>query len=133
MTTTVVIDSFERFWGPPRVRLAHVAFSLYTARALVCVLQPPYEVCREYLTYSMRGIRQLKSAIKTYEVQMSEGEGDGGSDDDEDQFNWLHPDYVALHTSLEHERQHQRNITPYLRYEGGAFAPVDPDSVICLF
>ena len=92
---------------------------------------PPHEVCREYLTYSMRGLRQLKSAIKTYEAQMSEGGGDGGSDDDEDQFNWLHPDYLALHTSLEHERQHQRNITPGLRYDGDDFD--DMDSVICLF
>ena len=130
MTKTVVIDSFStKEWFRGR------GLSVFSSHLDYCNWlrehsrwPPPYEVCREYLTYSMRGLRQLKGAIKTYEAQM----GGDGSDDDEDQFNWLHPDYLALHTALQHERQHQRNITPDLRYEGSV-DPLDPDSVICLF
>ena len=119
MAKTVVIDSFAERRA---VRASGAALLRLREASRWAGL---FEICHEYLTYSMRGLRQLKGAIKTYEAQMSEGGGDGGSDDDEDQFNWLHPDYLALHTALQHERQHQRNITPSLRYDGSV-DPLDP-------
>ena len=42
---------------------------------------------------------------------------------------------IRLHAQLNHERNHQRNMSPFLRCEGGGFEfgdPLDPDSVICL-
>ena len=129
MTATVVIDSFTE-----RLVLLHRALDFLDwheadLAALLWLREAstwagPSEICREYLTYSMRGLRQLKGAIKTHEAYMDE---DG---DDEDGL--VHPDYLALHTALQHERQHQRNIDPDLRYEGSV-DPLDPDSVICWF
>ena len=64
-------------------------------------------------------MRMIKSVIRNIEHDTDE-EGD---------------DLLQLYDQLNHERTHQRNLTPSLRYEGQPHFgdPLDPDSVICVF